>query len=100
MGDWMNQRGFVSPRLRWWVDYACRDDYGMTMEQTSAWAGLFYFCSRVVAPKVESQSLITWPEGNGRLVRHLFDKAKQNIQLDRAAVELIPVQENGRDRGR
>ena len=90
MNDWMNQRGFVSPRLRWWVTYACRDDYGMTLEQTSAWAGLFYFCSRVPAPKTESQSLITWPEGNGRLVRHLFEKAKSNIQLDRAAVELIP----------
>ncbi|HET6853007.1 MAG TPA: FAD-dependent oxidoreductase [Pyrinomonadaceae bacterium] len=90
IADWMDQRGLTSPRLRWWVDYACRDDYGMKLEQTSAWAGLFYFCSRVAAPKVESQSLITWPEGNGRLVRHLFEKAKANIQLDRAVVELIP----------
>lgn len=98
MGEWMNQRGLVSPRLRWWVDYACRDDYGMTLDQTSAWAGLFYFCSRVTTPGVESQSLITWPEGNGRLVQHLFEKAKTNIQLDRAAVEVIPVQEQGRDR--
>jgi len=96
MSDWMNQRGFVSPRLHWWVDYACRDDYGMTLDQTSAWAGLFYFCSRVPAPKTESQSLITWPEGNGRLVRHLFEKAKTNIQLDRAAVDLIP-HDNGVD---
>ncbi len=93
IADWMNQRGLTSPRLRWWVDYACRDDYGMTLEQTSAWAGLFYFCSRVAAPKVESQSLITWPEGNGRLVRHLFEKVKTNVQLDRAVVELIPVQD-------
>ncbi|HSE17349.1 MAG TPA: NAD(P)-binding protein [Pyrinomonadaceae bacterium] len=91
MSEWMDARGLTSPRLRWWVDYACRDDYGMTLEQTSAWAGLFYFCSRVTAPKTESQSLITWPEGNGRLVQHLFEKAKDNIQLDRAAVELIPV---------
>jgi hypothetical protein len=98
MSDWMDQRGFLSSRLRWWVDYACRDDYGMTLEQTSAWAGLFYFCSRAPAAKVESQSLITWPEGNGRLVRHLFEKVRANIQLDRAAVELIPVSENGRDR--
>ena len=91
--DWMDQHGFTSPRLRWWVDYACRDDYGMTFDQTSAWAGLFYFCSRVPAPKMESQPLITWPEGNGRLVRHLFESAKANIQLDRAVVELIPVQD-------
>ncbi|HKU73858.1 MAG TPA: FAD-dependent oxidoreductase [Pyrinomonadaceae bacterium] len=91
MREWMDQRGLISPRLRWWVDYACRDDYGMTLEQTSAWAGLFYFCSRVVAPENESQSLITWPEGNGRLVQHLFEKVKTNIQLDRAVVELIPT---------
>ena len=93
MAEWMNARGLSSPRLRWWVNYACRDDYGMELEQTSAWAGLFYFCSRVVEPGIESQSLITWPEGNGRLVQHLFEKAKANIQLDRAAVELIPVQD-------
>ncbi len=91
MSAWLDQRGLNSPRLRWWVDYACRDDYGMTLEQTSAWAGLFYFCSRVVTPKTESQSLITWPEGNGRLVQHLFERARQNIQLDRAAIELIPT---------
>jgi hypothetical protein len=51
IAEWMDQRGLTSPRLRWWVDYACRDDYGMTLAQTSAWAGLFYFCSRVVAPR-------------------------------------------------
>ena len=96
MSEWMDQRGLTSPRLRWWVDYACRDDYGMTLDHTSAWAGLFYFCSRVVAPENESQSLITWPEGNGRLVNHLFEKVKTNIQLDRAVVELIPTN-NGVD---
>jgi hypothetical protein len=98
MGDWMNQRGFKSPRLRWSVDYACRDDYGMTLDQTSAWAGLFYFCSRVSKPKVESQPLITWPEGNGRLVNHLFDQVKAKVHLDRAVLELIPVDENGASR--
>ena len=91
MGEWMNQRGLTSPRLRWWVNYACRDDYGMTLEQTSAWAGLFYFCARVLKPGVESQSLITWPEGNGRLVSHLYERSKANIQLDRAAVEINPL---------
>src|SRR5688500_4553297 len=70
----------------------------MTLVETSAWAGLFYFCSRVAKPGVESQSLITWPEGNGRLVNHLFEKTKARVQLDRAAVELIPVEENGRSR--
>ena len=92
MGAWMDQHGFSSPRLRWWVEYACRDDYGMTLNQTSAWAGLFYFCARVLKPGAESQSLITWPEGNGRLVRHLADRTKAQVQLDRAVVELAPAQ--------
>jgi hypothetical protein len=91
MYDWLRYRDLNSPRLRWWIDYACRDDYGMTLDQTSAWAGLFYFCSRVAKLGVESQSLITWPEGNGRLVNHLFEKTKSHVQLDRAAVELIPT---------
>src|ERR1051326_6472825 len=91
MDQWLNQRGFTSPRLRWWVNYACRDDYGMTLDQTSAWAGIFYFCARVLKPNVESQPLITWPEGNGRLVRHLYEQTGSHVQLDRAAVELIPT---------
>jgi hypothetical protein len=93
MGQWLNERGFNSHRLRWWVDYACRDDYGMTLDQTSAWAGFFYFCARVNKPEIESQPLITWPEGNGRLVSHLFERARTKVQLGRAALELIPVEE-------
>lgn len=98
MGQWLNDRGFNSPRLHWWVDYACRDDYGMRLDQTSAWAGLFYFCSRVNKPEVESQPLITWPEGNGRLANYLYDSAKTKVQLGRAAIEVIPVEEDGRTR--
>jgi hypothetical protein len=96
MATWMSERGFNSSRLRWWVDYACRDDYGMRLDQTSAWAGLFYFCARVHKPGVESQPLITWPEGNGRLVNHLLNGAKDKVQLNRAAVELNPSEDSGR----
>jgi hypothetical protein len=98
MGQWLNERGFNSARLHWWVDYACRDDYGMTLDQTSAWAGLFYFCSRVNKPDFESQPLITWPEGNGHLANHLYDSAKTKVQLGRAAIEVIPVEKDGRGR--
>jgi protoporphyrinogen oxidase len=98
MGEWMNRRGLTSARLRWSVEYACRDDYGMTMDQTSAWAGLFYFCSRVSKPNLESQPLITWPEGNGRLVNHLFDQVRAKVHLDRAVLELIPVEDGSGSR--
>jgi hypothetical protein len=71
MAAWLDARGLDSPRLRWLVDYACRDDYGATAAQVSAWAGLFYFASRVDAPGQESAPLLTWPEGNGRLIAAL-----------------------------
>jgi glycine/D-amino acid oxidase-like deaminating enzyme len=95
MGEWMSERGFDSPRLRWLVDYACRDDYGMTADQTSAWAGLFYFASRMSGPGAEAQSLITWPEGNGRLVRHLQRAAGERVRLGLAVTDIRPAADAG-----
>jgi phytoene dehydrogenase-like protein len=74
--QWLDERGLSSPRLRWLCDYACRDDYALTAAQTSAWAGLFYFAGRQSAPGAEAQSVITWPDGNGAMVRHLADGAQ------------------------
>ena len=71
MADWMSQRGFDSERLRWLVDYSCRDDYGLTIAQASAWSGIFYFASRLLGDGSDSQEVITWPEGNGRIVDYL-----------------------------
>jgi protoporphyrinogen oxidase len=96
MAEWLKARGLNSPRLRWLVDYACRDDYGLTVDQTSAWAGLFYFASRVAKAGGESQPLITWPEGNGRLVSHLYGKAKAKVRLGLAAAQIIPTEAGGK----
>lgn len=90
MGDWMRSKGYSSKRLVWLVDYSCRDDYGLTIEQTSAWAGLFYFCSRVTKAGEESQSLITFPEGNGKFIHHLHETSKAKIKTDTLVVEIIP----------
>jgi hypothetical protein len=90
MSSWLQSRGLDSPRLRWLVDYGCRDDYGLTIDQTSAWAGLFYFASRVTHRGAESQPLITWPEGNGHLVSYLYGKSKAKIRLGFAVTDVIP----------
>ncbi len=87
--EWLRQKGFDSPRLLWFCDYACRDDYGLRVEQTSAWAGLFYFCSRVRKSGEESQAFITFPEGNGRFVNFLYDKIKGKTRLKTIALEII-----------
>lgn len=91
MANWLNRHGFTARHLRWLVDYSCRDDYGMTLEQTSAWAGLFYFVSRMRKPGVEAQSLMTWPEGNARLVSHLVDQVKPHVRSGVPVCELRPV---------
>ncbi|MEP7147341.1 MAG: FAD-dependent oxidoreductase [Acidobacteriota bacterium] len=88
--DWLRQNGFTSERLIWYCDYACRDDYGLKLEQTSGWAGLFYFCSRVRASGDESQKFITFPEGNGRFVNHLFDRVKEKVRKPNAVVSIAP----------
>jgi len=71
LAAWLDARGLTSPRLRWLLDYACRDDYGSRLDTTSAWAGLFYFAARKQGPGEDSRPLLTWPQGNGFLVDHL-----------------------------
>jgi hypothetical protein len=88
--DWLRQNGFTSERLVWLCDYACRDDYGLKLDQTSAWAGLFYFCSRVRKSGDESQQFITFSEGNGRFVNHLYDRVKDKVRKSHAVVSIVP----------
>jgi glycine/D-amino acid oxidase-like deaminating enzyme len=79
---WLDERKLTSRRLRWLCDYACRDDYALTAAETSAWAGLFYFAARQSGPGADAQSVVTWPDGNASLVRHLADGA----QIERGMV--------------
>lgn len=88
MSQWMARQGWKSPRLLWLVDYSCRDDYGATSAQTSAWAGLFYFASRVRGPGSEAQALITWPEGNGRLVQYLAERVREQLRCGLAVADV------------
>jgi protoporphyrinogen oxidase len=93
---WLAQKGFNSERLLWYCDYATRDDYGLKLEQTSAWAGLFYFCSRVRQAGEESQAFITFPEGNGKFVDHFREKVADKTRLKTIALEIVP-NEKGAD---
>jgi hypothetical protein len=72
MAQWLAAEGFRSQRLKWLVDYACRDDYGTTAEGVSAWAGIWYFAARQDGQGERSDGFLSWPEGNGRLVKQLL----------------------------
>ena len=73
---WLASRGYRSPALRWLVDYACRDDFGTTARDTSAWAAFHYFAARDAG---DEHGPLTWPEGNARLVRHLASRAGERV---------------------
>jgi protoporphyrinogen oxidase len=91
---YLEERGYRSPRLLWYVDYACRDDYGLRLGQTSAWAMLFYFAARVPAPGLPSAPFLTWPEGNGRLVRHLAGVARERLVVGRLVTDVVPREDS------
>jgi predicted NAD/FAD-dependent oxidoreductase len=76
IAEWMQQQKFDSSYLRWYVDYACRDDYGAPAASTSAWAGVHYYASR----EHEEKGPLTWPEGNGWIARRLIQKLDRNIR--------------------
>lgn len=94
MAEWLDRLRLTSPRLRWFVEYGCRDDYGTLLADTSAWAGLFYFASRVPRSGADSEPFITWPEGNGRIVAHL---AKTARVMTGALVTSIAARDDGAD---
>ncbi len=84
MAAWMDAEGFTQPDLRWYVNYACRDDYGADSKQVSAWAGIHYFAAR------DSHEVFTWPEGNGRIVRHLTDQLTGSTLPDHLVTSITP----------
>ncbi|NOY94294.1 MAG: FAD-dependent oxidoreductase [Deltaproteobacteria bacterium] len=86
--DWLAQLGLNSPRLEWLVRYACRDDYGLEPHETSAWALVFYWASRTVKPGHDTRDLLAWPEGNGRLVKHLRRAAGDRIRTGRVVLNV------------
>ena len=86
MRDYFDRAGWSSERLRWYVDYCCRDDYGCTLDTTSAWAGWHYFCSRPA-----DAEYLTWPEGNGRIVRHFMERLAPHVSTGMLVHRLRPA---------
>jgi hypothetical protein len=89
MADYLTENGWTSPYLRWYVNYCCRDDYGATLEQVSAWAGIHYFASRTgKAANADSGTVITWPEGNGWIVKQLKNRLENYLHTHAIAFKV------------
>ena len=91
MDAWLVQNGLDDPHLRWYLDYACRDDYGAGLSRVSAWSAIAYFASRhgFHAPgkeitsneEADRDAVLTWPEGNGWLSKQLAKPLQSGNQL-------------------
>ena len=86
MAAWLDAHDIRSPELRWYVDYACRDDFGALAAQTSAWAGVHYFASR----EREEKGPLTWPEGNGWIAKRLIAKMGGRIATNTSVLRIEP----------
>lgn len=87
--DFLLSHSLDSAPLHWYADYACRDDFGCSAAETSAWAGLHYFCCRDgEAANAERDSVLTWPEGNAWLARKLAARVGSRIVTGAATFRL------------
>jgi len=91
MAAWLAEKGLLgSARLRWFVEYACRDDYCARLETTSAYAGLHYFLARAGEDRDPDHAPYTlaWPEGNGRFVRRLVEPLRDRLRTGVVVTEV------------
>ncbi len=85
MAAYLDELGLTSWRLRWAVDYACRDDYGCTIAQCSAFAALHHFLCRGLDDERE-RFILSWPEGNAHLVDGMAALAELGDRLHRDTI--------------
>ena len=86
---YVRARGWQTEQLDWLLDYACRDDYGSSFDQVSAWAGIHYFACRYYDARVAEEypaDTLTWPEGNAFLTDGLAAALEPDQYLGRSLV--------------
>ena len=69
--SYLRRADLLDDEVRFVTEYACNDDYGSTIGEVSAWAGLHYFCCR---PRSHEQVILSSQMGNGYLVESLLKK--------------------------
>lgn len=90
---WLDANAITDERLRWYLDYCCRDDFGANAAGVSAWAGLHYFASRhgFHAPgddTAEREPVLTWAEGNGWLSARIAEPLRERLHLGRSVLRV------------
>lgn len=89
---WLDQNGYRSPTLHWYLNYCCRDDYGTRYDKVSAWAGLHYYCSRWgQAANAGDGAWLTWPGG----MQPVAEKLAAASGVERRAGTVVSLKRSG-----
>jgi protoporphyrinogen oxidase len=92
--DWLNKNNYRSDALHWYINYCCRDDYGSSYENTSAWAMLHYFCARrAQAHNARGSEVLTWPEGNQFLINKLVEQSRFDFYGNQLALQVKEIKD-------
>lgn len=87
--NFLDQHGFHSKPLRWFLTYSSRDDYGIGLDSISAWAGIHYFAGRRGhAANAADHEVLTWPEGNGFFAKYFQSKLQKEIQTQQFVAKI------------
>ena len=86
---WLDREGYVGAKLRWFVDYCVRDDYGTALRDCSAWVMLHYFCAR------DGDALYAFPDGLGAVVAALETRLRAAGCAIRRGVRVATISADG-----
>lgn len=90
LAEWLNRNQLNNEHLNIYLNYCCKDDYGIGIEKVSAWAGLHYFCAR----KNSNNNVLTWPQGNHFLVEKLAKYSNNNQLKNEIAYQITEGENN------
>ena len=92
---WLDREQLGDARLRWYLDYCCRDDYGAGIGAVSAWAGIHYFASRhgfhLPGDGSERDAMLTWPQGNGWLSERMAQPLGERLRTGRVVTRIASL---------
>ncbi len=86
--EYLTKEKYSGDFIYWYLNYCCKDDFGTSIKNVSAWAGLHYFAARNVKSNSHSGDVLTWPEGNYFLVKCLEKECKDKILSNSLAYKI------------
>lgn len=91
MAQWLDREGYDDWRVRWLCDYGCRDDYGCTIDEVSAFAALHHFVARGLEDE-HDRLLLSWPRGNAELCARMLDRSgADHLRTGHAVLRIDPT---------